>query len=66
VYTTTSEKIDVKFDNKGRVSYKTFTKQAFDAQSTKEQCPKCKENDEVGALSDRVRKCAFMVELLMS
>ena len=48
VYTEEARKIDDKFDTTNhQVSFKTFTKQTFDAKRTAELCQNCKENDTV-------------------
>ena len=47
VYTTTSRKIEVKFDASGKVTYKTFQQQKFNEEMTSKLCPKCHENDKV-------------------
>lgn len=46
VYSVTSKRIDVKFEN-GKVTSKKFEQAKFNKTLTNEECPTCSENDEV-------------------
>ncbi|CAH3030946.1 unnamed protein product [Porites evermanni] len=50
IYTTKSEKVDVKFEN-DRVTSKTFDKAKFNKTLTDKECPKCNENDQLTVLN---------------
>ncbi|EDO31576.1 predicted protein [Nematostella vectensis] len=51
VYKTTTEKIDVSFDDNGHVTYKKYSQQTFDADATAQACPQCKESDQMTVLN---------------